>query len=230
MVTSIYLKQYFDWLTNFLDGKLVPISTPSRVGSKTSQSKVFYNPSGDVSSMIETISRPDILDKNTSEWTFMGYSRSPIQKSPDAKLRNTGRVRDSAQNPGSSSDRHFSICSINVNVTILANSAMAIENFEEVYNTWLLDGRSVSIPIQLHEVFEFDSTDFAINTIHGDITESGVARDKTNLFYTGFEVNLVAPVFELSASERTKLSAITVNLFEQIENPDRLIKTYVRRY
>lgn len=224
MVISIYLRQFYTTLISVMESEGVPVSSIDQTASKTLQGQVFYVPEDSPEAMMEYLVRKELVTQSRisgSRFLFLGYNRGPVNKRPEQRTQR--RIRLSSSNPANADVRKFVPAEFNLKTYVVSNIPEALEDFEEVYNVFIRQNTSLSVSIP--EIPEFDNIDFAINTLNDEIDQYSHLTDRGNIFALGINARIIAPVMSLTSEERTRLSTITINVYNEFIDPNRLIDT-----
>jgi len=239
MITSVYLRQYYGWLTGFFKDHGVvatptssmPTTTVAGTVPYTPAQLVLYVPGSSIQAMCEYLVRKNILTKTTDVSTpflYFGYSRGPINKMPEAR-RHKAVSSDSLINTYGSF-RDFQNVSIPLSTFVVSNRPELIEDLEEVYAIYMRHVSNVYIDVSINSpvyIQELDAPGFAVATFHEDVNFSGWVDVKGygNLYGASFSQKLLGRVISLSNDTKLKATALDINIYENIIDPDHLRQT-----
>ena len=240
MMTSIYLRQYYGWLTSFLASKNItvtptsfPTNTIAGTVPYTPASLVLYVPGSSIQAMCEYLVRKNVLTKTTDVGTpflYFGYSRGPINKMHEARKHQAVSNDTLVSNYGGFRD--FQNVSIPVSTFVVSNRPELIEDLEEIYAIYIRHTNRVLIDVSANSpvyIQELDSPGFAVATLHEDVNFSGWVDVKGygNLYGASFSQKLLGRVVSLRNTTKVKASSLNINIYESIIDAEHLRQTII---
>lgn len=201
MVTSIYIKSYYEWLAAlYLEQGIVFDKT------------LLYVPNNSPESMIDFLVKKELVrrEKNAGEQiAFMGFNRSVINAQVGTRPNKAARA---VLNTQTASSRSIRKVMFELSTFIVTNKANLAEDIEEIYNVCI---RHLSVfETDMESVFEQDYSDFRANIIHSDITDTTPIDQQGNLWGIACTAQIIAPAFSLTQTELIKAREISLYLYQ----------------
>ena len=201
MVTSIYIKSYYEWLSALYQEQGIDFD-------KT----LLYVPNNSPESMIDFLVRKELVKRNANpgeQVAFMGFNRSVINAAQGTRPNSVAR---SVLNTQTASSRHMRKVMFELSTFIVTNKANLAEDIEEIYNVFIKHRSTYEADME--SVFEQDYPEFRVNIIHSDITDTTPIDQQGNLWGIASTAQITAPAFSLAQTEITKAREISLYLYQ----------------